>query len=595
LDGLCCRKGTAAVSISAPPAAAPTAPTHVRRAAWLRDVVFAVPEARWAATATLLFSIGGLAHLAGAPDWLFWTLYLACYVTGGWEPALAGLRALRGKTLDVDLLMIVAAIAAATIGQVFDGALLIVIFATSGALEAIATRRTQESVRALLTLAPDSAVLLGEDGLEREVDAADLLVGDRILVRPGERISADGAVTEGSSEVDQATITGEPLPVAKDAGDEVYAGTLNGTGVLVVHVDRPAADSVVARIVGMVEQASETKAKTQLYIEKIEQRYSVGVVLATLLLLGVPLAFGAEFQPTLLRAMTFMIVASPCAVVLATMPPLLAAMANAGRHGVLVKSAVALEQLSTVDQVAFDKTGTLTLGTPRVAKLVAFGMHEDQALALAAAAEQPSEHPVGRAIVAAARDRGVPVAAPSRFAAEPGRGVDAVVSGRRIQVGSPRLLRHAPDSSVVDAIDRFQNAGHTAVIVLSDDAPVAVLGLADSARPEAATAVRNLASLTVASPVLLTGDNAASPRSGRACCPTRRSGPLPTCRPTGAGLPWSGTASTTRPQWPPRMSVSPWAVPAPTSRWRPPTPSLSATTSPHSRQPWRWLNALSGS
>ena len=201
------------------------------------------------------------------------------------------------------------------------------------------------------------------------MDTADLVVGDVVLVRPGERVGADGEVLEGLSEVDQASITGEPLPVVKAVGDEVFAGTLNGTGALRVMVNRAAKDSVVARIVTMVEEASETKARTQLFIEKVEQRYSVGMVVATLALFVVPLALGAAFEPTLLRAMTFMIVASPCAVVLATMPPLLSTIANAGRHGVLVKSAVALEKFGKTDLVAFDKTGTLTEGTPRVSEI----------------------------------------------------------------------------------------------------------------------------------------------------------------------------------------------------------------------------------
>lgn len=488
------------------------------RRSWLTDVVFSVAEARWAAASAVLFALGAIAQLVGAPDAVWCALYLACYVTGGWEPAWAGLQALRARTLDVDLLMIVAALAAACIGQVFDGALLIVIFATSGALEAIATRRTQESVRALLTLAPDRATVLDRTGAERQVSTADLAVGDRILVRPGERIGADGRVVDGVSEVDQATITGEPLPVAKGAGDEVYAGTLNGTGALAVQVDRPAAESVVARIVVMVEQASATKARTQLFIERIEQRYSVGVVVATLLILGLPLALGADFQPALLRAMTFMIVASPCAVVLATMPPLLAAMANAGRHGVLVKSAVALEQLSGVDQVAFDKTGTLTVGTPRIAEIAVFGVSEDDALGYAGGAERPSEHPVGRAVVAAARERGVRVTPPSDFRAVPGRGVEALVEGRRIVVGSPGLITRddvaagAADEAILAALDRFEASGHTAIILVIDDVPVAVLGVADRPRGEAAATVDELAQLTGRSPALLTGDNHAAAR-----------------------------------------------------------------------------------
>src|SRR5689334_5422791 len=224
-----------------------------------RRKIFDLPEMRWAAVASALFLVGLVVQLAGAPAWSWWALYLACYVTGGWEPALAGLQALRDKTLDVDLLMAAAAIGAAAIGQITDGALLIVIFATSGALEALATARTEDAVRGLLDLAPDTATRI-DDGVETTVRAADLEVGDVILVRPGDRIAADGRVVAGASEVDQATITGEPMPVDKTPGAEVFAGTSNGTGVLRVRVGRRAEDSVVARIAALVEQAGRTKA-----------------------------------------------------------------------------------------------------------------------------------------------------------------------------------------------------------------------------------------------------------------------------------------------------------------------------------------------
>src|SRR5262249_11394687 len=190
-----------------------------------KSTVWRLAEVRWALIATAFFAAGGVAELAGAPAPVWWTLYLACYVSGGWEPALAGLRALRNRTLDVDLLMVAAAIGAAAIGQVLDGALLIVIFATSGALEAVATHRTEESVRSLLDLAPQAATRLDADG-EHIVRAVDLSVDEVVLIRPGERIPADGIVIDGGSEVDQSSITGEPLPVDKLLGDEVFAGTL---------------------------------------------------------------------------------------------------------------------------------------------------------------------------------------------------------------------------------------------------------------------------------------------------------------------------------------------------------------------------------
>jgi heavy metal translocating P-type ATPase len=478
-----------------------------------------LPEVRWAALATVLFAAGLAAHVAHAPAAVAWTCFLACYAAGGWEPGLAGLRALRARILDVDLLMVAAAIGAAAIGQVLDGGLLIVIFATSGALEAVATHRTAQAVRGLLDLAPDRVTVLEEAGGEREIDAAALRVGDVIVVRPGERIGADGEVLSGSSDVDQATITGEPLPVAKHPGDEVFAGTSNGTGALRVRVTRGAADTVVARIVALVEQASSTKARTQLFIEKIEQRYSLGMVTATLLLFAVPLLAGAAFAPTLLRAMTFMIVASPCAVVLATMPPLLAAMAIAGRNGVLVKSAIVMEQLGTTTQVALDKTGTLTEGTPRLTGITlapGAGLGEREVLALAAAAEAPSEHPLGRAVTAAGHAAGLVLAAADDFAAVPGRGVSALVDGHRVDIGSPAHLPAAALAAVAGDIARLEESGQTVAVLRLDQAVTALLAIADRTRPAAASAVARMTEVTGAPPVLLTGDNQrAATRLGR--------------------------------------------------------------------------------
>ncbi|MFC8916974.1 heavy metal translocating P-type ATPase [Streptomyces sp. NPDC057116] len=464
-----------------------------------RTRLFSLPEVRWAALSAAAFLAALPLDLAGAPAWAWGPLYAVCYAAGGWEPGWAGLQALREKSLDVDLLMVVAALGAAAIGQFLDGGLLIVIFAVSGALEALATRRTADSVRGLLDLAPARAVRLTGTS-EEAVDVAALRVGDTVLVRPGERLPADGTVLDGTSDVDQATITGEPLPAAKAPGDTVFAGTLNGTGALRVRVDKDVSESVIARIVALVEEASATKAPTQLFIEKVEQRYSVGVVVATLALFAIPLALGADFTETLLRAMTFMIVASPCAVVLATMPPLLSAIANAGRHGVLVKSAVVMERLGQVDRVALDKTGTLTEGTPRVTEVRLTGPSaEPEVLALAAAAELPSEHPLARAVVAAARERGLAVPRATEFSSTPGQGVRALVDGREVTVGRP--------AEPWPAVRELEAAGRTAVVVAVDGAPVAVLGVADRLRDGAPAAVAALARLSGTAPTLLTGDN----------------------------------------------------------------------------------------
>ncbi len=495
--------------------------------------VWSLPEVRWAALATALFAVGLVAHFTRAPAAVAWTFFLASYAAGGWEPGLAGLVALRAKTLDVDLLMVLAAIGAAAVGQVLDGGLLIVIFATSGALEAVATHRTAQAVRGLLDLAPEQAVRITGGGSEETVDAEGLLIGDVILVRPGERIAADGRVLSGASDVDQATITGEPLPVAKAAGHEVFAGTANGTGALRVRVGRGPRDSVVARIVAMVEEAAATKASTQLFIEKVEQRYSIGMVTATAALFAVPLLAGAAFQPSLLRAMTFMIVASPCAVVLATMPPLLASMANAGRHGVLVKSAVVMERLGATTLVAFDKTGTLTEGMPRLAEirlLPGLGLSEQEILALAGAAEVPSEHPLGRAVTAAARSAGLALAPADAFTAQPGRGVRARVSGQLVEIGSPaRLLGPDADLAIAAQVADLEDGGQTVAVVRIDGRPAALLGIADQIRPAAHGAVARITAVTGRAPVLLTGDNqrAASRLAAQAGITDARAGLLP--------------------------------------------------------------------
>lgn len=453
-----------------------------------------LPEVRWAGLALLLFLIAWPLQLAGAPEPLWWCLYIACYVAGGWEPAWAGISALRAKTLDVDLLMIVAALAALSIGQVFDGALLIVIFATSGALEAFVTQRTADSISSLLTLAPERATRISRsaDGDElEEVDTAELRVGDLILIRPGERIGGDGIVVDGVSEVDQAAMTGESIPIRRAEGEEVLSGTVNGTGSLTVRITRPASESVIARVVTLVAEASETKSTRQLFIEKVEQRYSLGVIAATLLVFFLPLALGENFDAALLRAITFMIVASPCAVVLSTMPPLLASMANAGRNGVLVKSATAMERMGRTQLVAFDKTGTLTEGAPVVRTVLPTNGHNAaEVLELAAAVEQHSEHPLGRAIVRAA---GRHILAADNFRALPGQGVEGTVNGRTVRV----IQSDAEHPDIIG----------TVVNVLSDGIRVGTLVLDDALRPDAADTVARTQQLTGRPVHLLTGDN----------------------------------------------------------------------------------------
>lgn len=478
-----------------------------------------LPEVRAAGLSALVLGGAAVASAASAGRPLVEVLYAACYLAAGWAPLWAGLRALRQKTIDVELLMVIAALCAAGTGNAFDGALLFVIFSSSRALAAIATRRTQESVRSLLTLAPEHATRITADGHEELVPAASLGVADEIVVRPGERIGADGSILTGSSEVDQASVTGEPMPVTKHPGDEVFAGTVNGVGTLRVAVTRRGAESVVARIVAQVEQASTTKAKTQVVLEHIERRYSIGVVVATAAILLLPFALGTSYRPGLLRAMAFMIVASPCALTLATMPALLAAVANAGRHGVLVKGAAVMERLGKVTTVAFDKTGSLTRGTPEVVEVVALpdaGLDADEIVRLAAAVERGSEHPLADAVLKEAAARGIEIPEAGSFRAEPGRGVHAQVDGLRVSVSSPSTAEGGESSAAAGAVRAVESAGATALVVSVDGRRVGVLGLTDQLRPDAARTVAALDELIDDDLVVLTGDgDGAATRTAR--------------------------------------------------------------------------------
>ena len=407
---------------------------------------------------------------------------------------------------------------------------------------------------------------------------------------------------DGASDVDQASITGEPLPAAKAVDDEVFAGTHNGSGVLRVRVERDPTETVIARIVSMVEEASATKAKTQLFIEKIEQRYSLGVVVATVALFFIPLAVGSALQPTLLRAMTFMIVASPCAVVLATMPPLLSAIANAGRHGVLVKSAVVMEQLGNATVVAFDKTGTLTEGRPAltdVRVLAAADIDEASALAFAASAEAASEHPLGRTVVAAARERRISLHRVEDFRSTPGVGVSALVDGRQVAITSPtRIDEHSPQLSGrrhrcrhrcrrrcqrtrktrPDCSCRFPRRHSRRCTGVHRSAPPGRRrGGAVADRVD-----RNYADHAHRRQTLVLQHNSQQ-RSGsrtydQSCSHRTRSTPFENSSKAGTMSCSSATASTMHQRWLPPEPASPWAELDPTSPSTPRTPWSYATT-----------------
>lgn len=444
--------------------------------------------------------------------------FIVAYAAGGVFGLKAGLESLRQFTIDVDLLMILAALGAALVGAPFEGAMLLFLFSLSNVLQNYALDRTRNAIRSLMELRPEEALVQRGDRtvtlpLER------VRIGDRIIVRPGERIPLDGTVLEGASGVDQSAITGESIPVSKSVGDSVLAGTMNGQGSLEVGVTRLAKDSTIAKLIQMVEEAQSEKAATQRFIDKAEQYYALAVILFTAAAIVVPVTLlGESFDEAFYRAMTLMVAASPCAIVISTPATVLSAIANGARRGVLFKGGAYVERAAEIKVVALDKTGTLTEGSPRVTDLIPCGdehLDEDTLLSIAGAVEMKSEHPLAQAVVAAARERRLELPAANDFLSDTGKGVRANVSGRVIAVGNRRYF--ARYEMVVgdgwhEHLDRLHEQGKTSVTVaeIHDGQRAEVLGLigiADVLRADAADAVRRIKEAGVQRVVMLTGDN----------------------------------------------------------------------------------------
>lgn len=469
-----------------------------------QDVLFSL-------MAGLLVLIGWVGQTFFNWDMLVATgFYIAAYFFGGWEISHHALHALRERHFDTDLLMAAAAIGAATLGAWAEGALLLFLFSLGHALEEKALEHARSAVRALADLTPKTA-LVKRDNREVEMLVEQVTLGDVVIVRPGVRMSVDGRVISGLSTVDQSPITGESVPVDKSPGSQVFAGTINGEGTLEVHTTRLAKDSTLARVMKMVEEAQTQKSPTQLITEKFSNIFVPLVLGADLLLIIILPLFGMPFRESFLRAMTLLVAASPCALALGTPSAILAAIAQAARHGVLIKGGAHLENLGRIKAIAFDKTGTITQGKPELTDLIPMaGLSADEVLALAAAVESRSAHPLAQAVIRAAQARNLKYSPAVEAASITGRGIQALVGGRVVRVGNAKAF---DDTGVVlptsasQQVQSLENQGKTAMLIYQEQELVGVIAVADVLRPEAADTIARLKTLSVGKTIMLTGDN----------------------------------------------------------------------------------------
>lgn len=443
----------------------------------------------------------------------------AAYVIGGYESAREGLTTLfQEKELDVDLLMIVAALGAAGLGLwrqeyhlIIDGAILILIFAMSGALEGYAMQRTERSIRSLMSLTSDTARVV-QNGKESVTPIAQLQLGDQILVKPGELIPTDGLILEGYSTLNQASITGESIPVEKTTGDEVFAGTLNGHGALKLKLHKPPESSLIQRVIRLVEQAQTEAPTSQQFIERFERSYARIIVGAALLLIILPpFLWGWSWETTIYRALIFLVVASPCALMAAIMPTLLSGIANGAKQGILFKNGAQLETIGQVKAIAFDKTGTLTSGQLRVVQINPTSPQaETQLLRVAGALESQSEHPIGSAIAQFVRQQQVEWTTAEQVQAYAGQGIIGKVDQQQAIAGKAAFVQqyiHHRSDALNAIAESLEQSGKTVIWVAYAERLLGLIAIADTVRPEAKRAIAKLKQLGIQKIVMLTGDN----------------------------------------------------------------------------------------
>ncbi|HEY9582113.1 MAG TPA: heavy metal translocating P-type ATPase [Savagea sp.] len=437
-------------------------------------------------------------------------MYIIAFIIGGFAKAKEGIEeTIANKELNVEMLMVFAAIGSGLIGYWAEGAILIFIFAISGAMETFTLNKSHQEISALMEMQPEEAWLIQEDGTEIKVPTSSLQVGSKLLVKPGERIPVDGAIIHGTTSVDMSAINGESVPVTKEIGDDLFAGTVNMSGAIQMEMTKPSEDSLFQKIITMVQNAQSEKSPSQQFIERFEGTYVKIVVASTVLMALVPhYALGWTWTESLYRAIVLLVVASPCALMASIMPATLAAISNGAKRGVLFKGGVHLEHLATLDVVAFDKTGTLTTGKPVVTDfIVRDGLQEEDVLALLAGIESQSNHPLAIAITKYADERNIAYSRSLEIEDVPGHGLRAYSKNEEIFVGNPRFIGESHVANFQNNVaERLASEGKTVIFMKDEQGVMAAAALKDTLRQEAIDAIQAFKQLGIET-VMLTGDN----------------------------------------------------------------------------------------
>ncbi|QDT52767.1 putative cadmium-transporting ATPase [Caulifigura coniformis] len=437
-------------------------------------------------------------------------LYVVSAICGAWFVAPKAWHALRRCRPDVNLLMIVAVTGAVLIGEYLEAAMVAFLFAVSLALESWSIARARHAIAALMTLAPDTATQIDSAGQECTLPVADVMVGSRLIVRPGEKVPLDGKVIKGESTVNQAPITGESLPVAKAPGAVVFAGTINEEGALEIESTKPANDTTLSRIIRMVGDSQSQRSPSEQWVEKFASYYTPAIFATALAVMILPPLFSGIWGLWFYRGLVLLVIACPCALVISTPVSIVAALTSAAKAGVLVKGGPALEAPAHLKAVAIDKTGTLTIGQPGVRQVEALAGHDSEdVLRIAAAIERRSEHPLARAVLRAASARGIEPAAADDFQAIKGKGATAKVDGVEYWLGSHRMLdeRRLDEGNLHERILQVENDGSSVIVLGTNTLILGWIALADSIRPEARAAVESIREAGVEHVIMLTGDN----------------------------------------------------------------------------------------